>query len=62
MSILAIRFINLKLVFSFPKSYFIEIMFFCSDNYLNDVDMQIGISLFPLFVKQLSGQMQNAEE
>ena len=33
-----------------------------SYDYANEVDMQIGVSLFPLFCKKYSGKMQNAEE
>ena len=33
-----------------------------SYDYLDEDDRQNGFPLFPLFCKQLSGQMQNAEE
>ena len=40
----------------------LSIFYYYSYDYLDEDDRQTGFSLFPLFCKQLSGQMQNAKE
>ena len=40
----------------------LSIFYYYSYDYANEADMQIGVSLFPLFCKKYSGQMQNVKE